>query len=82
MERRRQEGTDDRTSELGWCLGSDEFRQELLAAAQERIGANQHFHIRLRLFNEFIFSISSLTRLRNPCIDARIKNLEWICLVC
>jgi hypothetical protein len=26
----------------GWCLGSQEFRQELLAAAAERIGATNY----------------------------------------
>ena len=42
MERRRQEeeGSDYRSIQRGWCLGSEEFRQELLKAAVERVGAN------------------------------------------
>ena len=28
--------------ERGWCLGSEEFRQELLAAAAQRIGATNY----------------------------------------
>ncbi len=44
MERRRaeEEGTDYRSLRRGWCLGSQEFRQELLAAAVERVGANHY----------------------------------------
>jgi len=26
----------------GWCLGSEKFRQELLAAAVERVGASRY----------------------------------------
>lgn len=39
-ERRRweEDGADDRALERGWCLGSEESRQELLAAAVERVG--------------------------------------------
>ena len=42
MERRRQEeGTSDyRIIQRDWCLGSEEFRRELLAAASERVGAH------------------------------------------
>ena len=37
MERRRQEeeASDYRSMQRGWCLGSEEFRHELLAAAVE-----------------------------------------------
>jgi hypothetical protein len=28
--------------ERGWCLGSEEFRHELLATAAERVGANHY----------------------------------------
>ena len=42
MERRRREedGADLESVRRGWCLGSEEFRQELLAAAVERVGAS------------------------------------------
>jgi hypothetical protein len=37
QQRRRQEAaTDHRAIRRGWCLGSEAFRQELLAAAVER----------------------------------------------
>jgi putative transposase len=36
-----------RILERGWCLGSDQFRQELIAAAQERVGPN-HYAARRR----------------------------------
>jgi REP element-mobilizing transposase RayT len=44
MERRRQdEGASDESSiQRGWCLGGEEFRQELLAAAGERVGASHY----------------------------------------
>ena len=44
MERRRpeEEASDYRSIRRGWCLGSEEFRQELLAAAVERVGANHY----------------------------------------
>ena len=44
MERRRaQEGsTDDREVRRGWCLGSEAFRQDLLAAAADRAGRNHY----------------------------------------
>jgi hypothetical protein len=43
MERRRREedGADFEAVRRGWCLGSEEFRQELLAAAAERVGASR-----------------------------------------
>jgi putative transposase len=41
--RRREETTLDYASlRRGWCLGSEEFRQELLEAAVERVGANHY----------------------------------------
>jgi REP element-mobilizing transposase RayT len=44
MERRRRE---ERTADYdsvrrGWCMGSEEFRHELLAAAAERVGASHY----------------------------------------
>lgn len=42
MESRRYEETDDRSVEGGWRLGGDEFRQELLAMAQERVGDSHY----------------------------------------
>jgi REP element-mobilizing transposase RayT len=44
MERRRQEETasEYHTVRQGWCLGSEEFRQELLAAAAEQVGASHY----------------------------------------
>ncbi|HZM03303.1 MAG TPA: transposase [Candidatus Saccharimonadales bacterium] len=44
MERRQQEetATDYHLVRGGWCLGSEEFRQELLAAAVERVGASHY----------------------------------------
>jgi REP element-mobilizing transposase RayT len=44
MERRRREenGGAYKTVRRGWCLGSREFRQELLAAAAERVGASHY----------------------------------------
>ena len=44
MERRRWEeaGADYGGVRQGWCLGSDEFRQELLAAEADRVGANHY----------------------------------------
>jgi hypothetical protein len=44
MERRRAEerGADYRLIRRGWCLGREEFRQELLAAAGERVGASHY----------------------------------------
>ena len=44
MERRRadEENADYRPLRRGWCLGSDEFRKELLAAAVERMGPNHY----------------------------------------
>jgi putative transposase len=42
MEQRRQgeQSANHRSLRRGWCLGSEEFRQELLAATAERGGAN------------------------------------------
>jgi REP element-mobilizing transposase RayT len=41
--RRRQEvGAEDDSVRRGWCLGSEAFRQELLAAAGERVGASHY----------------------------------------
>ena len=44
MERRRREDlrAEFKPVERGWCLGREEFRQELLAAATERIGATNY----------------------------------------
>ncbi len=44
MELRRQEeaSPDYRQIRRGWCLGSEEFRQDLLAAAAEQVG-NHHY---------------------------------------
>jgi REP element-mobilizing transposase RayT len=43
MERRRQEdGSEFDAVRRGWCLGSEEFRHELLAAAAERVGASHY----------------------------------------
>jgi hypothetical protein len=44
MERRRQqeEQSDYRDIRRGWCLGSEEFRKELLASAVERVGPNHY----------------------------------------
>jgi REP element-mobilizing transposase RayT len=44
MERWRQEETtsDYHAVRRGWCLGSEEFRQELVAAAMERVGASHY----------------------------------------
>jgi len=41
MERRRsqEQASDDHSIRRGWCLGSEEFRKELLAWAAERVGA-------------------------------------------
>jgi hypothetical protein len=46
--RRREAGSaDERSIQRGWCLGSEEFRQELLAAAVERVGASHYGSDRL-----------------------------------
>jgi putative transposase len=44
MERRRQEdwGQEFKPVERGWCLGSETFRAELLAAAAERVGPSHY----------------------------------------
>ena len=44
MEHRRQAGasSDYGSIQRGWCLGGEEFRQELLAAAAERVGASHY----------------------------------------
>ena len=44
MERQRHEeaAADYRGIRQGWCLGSEEFRQELLAAASERVGPSHY----------------------------------------
>jgi putative transposase len=44
MERRRGEetGMDYRPLRKEWCLGSEEFRQQLLASAVERVGPNHY----------------------------------------
>ena len=43
MERGRQEdGSEFDAVRRGWWLGSEEFRQELLAAAAERVGASPY----------------------------------------
>jgi len=42
-QRRREERTSDYDSlRQGWCLGGEEFRQELLAAAAERVGESHY----------------------------------------
>jgi len=47
-ERRRQEesATDYHQIRRGWCPGSDEFRNELLAAATEQVGPSDYGAIR------------------------------------
>ena len=44
MERRRQEEqeADYHSIRRGWCLGSEEFRKELLASAADQVGANHY----------------------------------------
>jgi putative transposase len=44
MERRRREelGSEFKPVERGWCLGSETFRAELLAAGGERVGASHY----------------------------------------
>lgn len=42
-QRRREETTSDYDSmRRGWCLGNEEFRQDLLAAAVEQVGENHY----------------------------------------
>ena len=36
------ESADYRSIQRGWCLGNEEFRRELLAAAVERVGPNHY----------------------------------------
>jgi len=40
--RRQEDGAEFDGVRQGWCLGSEEFRQELLAAAAERVGASHY----------------------------------------
>ncbi len=40
--RAKEEGADYKLIRRGWCLASDEFRKELLAAAEERVGASHY----------------------------------------
>lgn len=40
--RRRDEASPNPQLERGWCLGSEEFRRELVVAAQERVGPNHY----------------------------------------
>jgi REP element-mobilizing transposase RayT len=44
MERRRLEegGADYSAVRRGWCLGSEEFREDILAAEAEKVGANHY----------------------------------------
>ena len=44
MERGRaeEEAADYRPLRRGWCLGSEEFRQELIAAAEEHVGPSHY----------------------------------------
>ena len=44
MEQRRQEEEDADYREIrqGWCLGSEEFRKELLAATTDRVGRSHY----------------------------------------
>ena len=44
MEHRRaeEEAADYRPLRRGWCLGSEEFRKELIAAAAERVGPRHY----------------------------------------
>jgi len=37
-----EESADYRSIQRGWCLGNEEFRRELLAAAVERVGPNHY----------------------------------------
>jgi REP element-mobilizing transposase RayT len=54
--RRQQEtgvdGAEYRAIRRGWCLGDEEFRSELLAAASERVGANHYGSDRLQTGEE------------------------------
>jgi hypothetical protein len=42
VRRRQEEGAEFDGVRRGWCLGSEEFRQDLLAAAAERVGASHY----------------------------------------
>jgi REP element-mobilizing transposase RayT len=42
LRRRQEDGAEFEGVRRGWCLGSEEFRQELLAAAAERVGASHY----------------------------------------
>ena len=44
MERRRleEDATDYGAVRRGWCLGSEEFRQDMLAAEEDNVGANHY----------------------------------------
>ncbi len=42
LRRAEEQGADYGLIRRGWCLGSEEFRQELLAAAVQRVGASHY----------------------------------------
>ena len=68
-ERRRQEDTsaDDRSLRSGWCLGSEDFRRELLAAAAGAIGPNHYGAERFETGREKA----------NRMIAQELKRLGW-----
>jgi REP element-mobilizing transposase RayT len=66
--RRQQEQTSDyREVRRGWCLGSEEFRQDLLAAAADRVASNHYGSDRFE---------SSEERARR-IIARELKRLGW-----
>jgi putative transposase len=42
LRRQQEPGAEYRAIRRGWCLGDEEFRSELLAAASERVGAHHY----------------------------------------
>ena len=42
LRRAEEQGADYGLIRRGWCLGSEGFRKELLAAAVERVGASHY----------------------------------------
>src|SRR5262249_14677989 len=61
------EDEDYQPEKRGWCLGSEEFRQELLAAAAERVGPNHYGAER------FESGAEKATRI----ITEELKRLGW-----